>query len=65
MTVTEIERADDEVARRYAARIESHRDRLRRGHDPMGHLFAIERLARAARAEWWAARRAQLGRRPQ
>jgi hypothetical protein len=38
----------------YLARIEAHRVRLADGHDPMGHLFAIERLARAARADWWA-----------
>lgn len=35
------------------ARIEFHLERLAAGHDPFGHLFAIERLARAARAEWW------------
>jgi hypothetical protein len=34
------------------ARIEAHLTRLVDGHDPFGHLFAIERLARAARAEW-------------
>jgi hypothetical protein len=43
-------------AERYAARIEEHRTRLVGGHDPFGHLFAIERLARAARAESWASR---------
>ncbi len=37
----------------YVARIEVHLARLAQGHDPMGHLFAIERLARSARAEWW------------
>jgi hypothetical protein len=41
----------------YAAWIEIHRAKLAEGHDPLGHLFAIERLARAARAEVWAARR--------
>ncbi len=35
----------------YVARIEVHLGRLAQGHDPMGHLFAIERLARGARAE--------------
>lgn len=45
-----------ELAERYAAWIEVHLDRLAHGHDPMGHLFAIERLARSARAEWWGAR---------
>ncbi len=36
-------------------RIKVHLVRLAQGHDPMGHLFAIERLARSARAEWWCA----------
>lgn len=44
------------LADRYAARIEAHLVRLAEGHDPMGHLFAIERLARSARAEWREAR---------
>jgi hypothetical protein len=35
----------------YVGRIEVHLVRLAQGHDPMGHLFGIERLARAARAE--------------
>ena len=35
----------------YVARIEVHLARLAAGHDPMGHLFGIERLARGARAE--------------
>jgi hypothetical protein len=39
----------------YVARIEIHLVRLAQGHDPMGHLFAIERLARSARSEWWCA----------
>jgi hypothetical protein len=39
----------------YVARIEAHLVRLAHGHDPLGHLFAIERLARAARAGWWEA----------
>lgn len=45
-----------EVTDRYLARIEVHLVRLAEGHDPAGHLFGVERLARAARAEWWAAR---------
>jgi hypothetical protein len=49
--------ARDELAERYVARIEAHLARLAQGHDPMGHLFAIERLARGARAEWWAEQR--------
>jgi hypothetical protein len=46
-----------ELAERYLSRIETHVGRLREGHDPLGHLFAIERLARAARTEWWDAPR--------
>ena len=46
-----------ETAERCAARIEAHLARLAACHDPMGHLFAIERLARSARAEWWEAQR--------
>jgi len=42
-----------ELAEAYLARIEAHLARLAQGHDPLGHLFGIERLARAARAEWW------------
>jgi hypothetical protein len=49
--------ARGELTERYVARIEAHLVRLRDGHDPMGHLFAIERLARVARAEWWEAQR--------
>jgi len=50
-------RARGELAERYVARIGAHLARLAQGHDPMGHLFAIERLARGARAEWWAEQR--------
>ena len=46
-----------ELAERYVARIEAHLACLAHGHDPMGHLFAIERLARGARTEWWAEQR--------
>ena len=49
--------ARSDLAERYVARIEAHLVRLRDGHDPMGHLFAIERLACVARAEWWEAQR--------
>jgi hypothetical protein len=49
--------ARGELAERYVARIEAHLARLAQGHDPMGHLFAIERLARVARAEWREAQR--------
>lgn len=40
-----------EAVERYVARIEAHLVRLAQGHDPWGHFFAIERLARGARAE--------------
>ena len=43
-----------EAPEAYAIRIEAHLVRLAHGHDRLGHLFAIERLARAARADWWA-----------
>jgi hypothetical protein len=46
-----------EVVERYLSRIERHLVRLAEGHDPLGHLFGIERLARSARAEWWEAHR--------
>jgi hypothetical protein len=36
----------------HLVRIGAHLERLAQGHDPYGHLLAIERLARAARAEW-------------
>ena len=49
--------APGQVAERYLSKIEAHLVRLARGHDPMGHLFAVERLARGARAEWWAEQR--------
>ena len=54
--------AQSQLAEVYVARIEAHLDRLATGHDPFGHLYAIERLARAARAEWSVVER--LGRRP-
>jgi hypothetical protein len=43
------------VVEESVVRIEIHLVRLAQGHDPMGHLFAIERLARSARSEWWCA----------
>jgi chorismate-pyruvate lyase len=46
-----------ELAEAYVAKIEAHLVRLAQGRDPLGHLFAMERLARAARAEWWEAAR--------
>jgi hypothetical protein len=46
---------------RYLSRIEAHLVRLAEGHDPMGHLFGIERLARGARAEWSASRQSGHG----
>ena len=46
-----------EAVERYLTRIKAHLVRLAEGHDPMGHLFGIERLARGARAEWSEAQR--------
>jgi len=57
MSATHAPVAHSELAVLYVARIEAHLARLDQGHDPLGHLFAIERLARAARAEWWEAER--------
>ena len=57
MSATYAPTAHCELADAYVARIEAHLARLAQGHDPLGHLFAIERLARAARAEWWEAGR--------
>ncbi len=49
--------APSEAFERYLSRIEAHLVRLAQGHDPLGHLFGIERLARSARAEWREAQR--------
>jgi hypothetical protein len=57
MSGTQAPVAHGELADRYVARIEAHFVRLAQGHDPIGHLFAIERLARVARAESWEAQR--------
>ncbi|MGA2514616.1 MAG: hypothetical protein ABSG37_13525 [Candidatus Limnocylindrales bacterium] len=57
MSATHAPVADSELAALYVARIEAHLTRLAAGHDPLGHLFAIERLAGAARAEWREAER--------
>lgn len=56
--------AAPEVVERYVVGIEAHLVRLAQGHNPMGHLFGIERLARGARAEWREAQR-QSGQRRQ
>jgi hypothetical protein len=40
----------------YRRLLEWHLVRFAEGHDPLGHLLAIERLARAARAELTAVR---------
>ena len=48
--------ARNEAIERCLVKIEAHVVRLAEGHDPWGHLFAIERLARAARVEWSEAR---------
>ncbi len=53
--------ARSEAVERYLSRIEAHLVRFAQGRDPLGHLFAIERLARAARTELWEAQR-QAGR---
>jgi hypothetical protein len=37
---------------RLLATIGAHLIAIREGRDPIGHLFAIERLARSARADW-------------
>jgi hypothetical protein len=47
----------NEAIEQYIARIEAHLARLAQGHDPIGHLFGIERLARCARAEWLTTKR--------
>jgi hypothetical protein len=63
MSATHAPVAQGELADLYVARIAAHLARLAEGHDPLGHLFATERLARAARAEWWASERdAERGR---
>ena len=62
MSATHAPVARSELAAFYVARIEAHLARIAQGHDPLGHLFAIERLARVARTEWWeAGRRAERG----
>jgi hypothetical protein len=40
--------------------IEEHLTRIAAGHDPRGHLFAVERLARATRSDWAAIARVSL-----
>jgi hypothetical protein len=62
MTGTRAAAGRCELAEAYVARIETHLTKLAQGHDPLGHVFAIERLARAARAEWLVVER--QGRRP-
>jgi hypothetical protein len=57
MSATHAPVGQGQLAERYVARIEAHLARLGQGHDLFGHLFAIERLARAARAESWASQR--------
>ena len=57
MSAAQFRLAQGELAEQYVARIEVHLARLAQGHDPFGHLFAVERLARAARAESWKAER--------
>ena len=56
MRTSAAETSGPAVAARYRPWIQAHLAGLADGHDPFGHLFAIERLARAARADLWAAR---------
>jgi hypothetical protein len=58
MNGTSAAAAGQDAGERYIARIEEHLARLAQGHDSLGHLFAIERLARGARAEWLETQRA-------
>jgi len=62
MSATHTLVARSEPAEVYVVRIEAHLACLATGHDPLGHLFGIERLARAARTEWWVAEQAQRSR---
>jgi hypothetical protein len=54
MSGTDTSAVPSKAIERYMARIEEHLVRLAEGHDPVGHLFGIERLARGARSEWLA-----------
>jgi len=51
MSGTQAPAVPSDTVERYLSRIEAHLVRLREGHDPMGHFFGIERLARGARSE--------------
>jgi hypothetical protein len=42
----------------YCGRMSDHLEALGMGLDPWRHLLSIERIARAARAEFWEIRRA-------
>jgi hypothetical protein len=42
----------------YSRRMSEHLDALAMGLDPWRHLLSIERIARAARSEFWETRRA-------
>jgi hypothetical protein len=52
MNSTHAPEARSQAVERYISRIEAHLVRFAEGHDPLGHLFGIERLARGARSEW-------------
>lgn len=58
MNGTHVPAAPGDVAEEYVVRIEAHLVRLAEGHDPIGLLLGIERLARSAGAEWWETYRA-------
>ena len=51
MTQPAAQAVQGEAVRQYIRRIDAHLARLAAGHDPLGHFFGIERLARAARSE--------------
>ena len=52
MSGTHAPAARCEVVEQDLCGVEAQPVRLAVAHDPMGHLLTIERLARAARAEW-------------
>jgi hypothetical protein len=57
MSTTQTPLPDSDLVNLCVARIHAHLARLAAGQDPLGHLFGVERLARAARAELWQSER--------